>query len=1211
MAFAIIPPPTACLPVFSESFGMRFCLPCDPTLPRTILCCLLLTCCPTGFAQQTEDPFALGVRTTEPVSPTDQLATFSVPPGFSVELIAAEPDVAKPMNLAFDKKGRLWVSSSLEYPFAAAADQTPRDTIRIMEDQDGDGRADKITVFADELNIPIGLIPYGDGVICFSIPNIWYLRDTDGDDRCDKREVLYGPFDTTRDTHGMCNAFRRGDDGWIYACHGFNNRSEVAGKDGHKVILTSGNTFRFRPDGSRIELYTQGQVNPFGMSIDHFGDIYTADCHTKPVTLLLPGGCYDSFGRPHDGLGYVPNVMEHLHGSTAIAALALGEHLRFPAEYASSTFDGNVMTSRVNQNTLKRTGSSVKAIEQADLVSSTDPWFRPVDLVAGPDGALYIADFYNRIIGHYEVDLKHPGRDRFRGRLWRVRYKGSEGGTSLLKGYGEDLTSLTTEQLFDVIRTAPEMQKRLARDVIADDVSATTTTEIRKHLNDNDPGVRRFALRLLALREAAVIDAIAAATYDSDEMVRVHAFRALREVTLRDADKPAAIQLLQKGFGDLSAMARRAAVAAASRHLSEELIAPLLRMFHTTDLADVHLRHSIRIALRDQLLNDDWFRAMAADAKVGMDRLVLADLSLAVRTPAAAEFVASNIRFLGVSQPARLAEYLQFAAAHVSPETAEGVVAAVRERFSRDRELQRGLLNSMRQGFAQRGQQPPAAVRSWALDVSLQLLQMKSLDDLKALDVIPPVSWSYQPHPDSPDANNCWGVVRSRTSADGVAGAPLFSSFEQGERRTGVYRSDAFEPDDSLSFYIAGHDGFPDAPLKKANFVRLRDAATGELLREASPLRNDVAQKVDWMTNDLRGRKVVVELVDGDTASAYAWIAVGRFSDDRLNPSDDQQRQLAAAELIGDFGLEELRPAIVRLLTAVGVSRTSQVALTNSLLKLKPNSLLAAAGVIPTISTASDPLSELAVKAIAQENSEEARKALESTFQVSTAAEQLLMAQPLAADIAGAEELLRLMETGKASARLLLKPAIQQRLNAIATETLKSRMVVLTEKLPTEDSIAEELLASRRKAIQQMAGDAENGKELFRKNCQICHQLAGEGKQVGPNLDGIGNRGLDRLLEDVLIPNRNVDVAFRTTTVVTDEGKAFSGLLKELEGNRISIIDSQAKETILQTDVIEERQASANSPMPSNVGETFTEEQLRDLVSYLLQQKKVAEASKP
>ena len=1169
------------------------------------------------FAQQAaDDPFALGVRTTEPMAPEQQHSTFSLPNGFSIELVAAEPDIAKPMNLAIDATGRLWVSSSLEYPFAAAEGSRPRDTIRILEDTNADGRADKVTVFADGLNIPIGLIPYGDGVICFSIPNIWYLRDTDGDGRCDKREILYGPFDTTRDTHGMCNAFRRGDDGWIYACHGFNNRSDVAGRDGHRVVMSSGNTFRFRPDGSRIELYTQGQVNPFGMSIDQFGDIFTADCHTKPVTLLLPGGCYDSFGRPHDGLGYVPNVMEHLHGSTAIAALALGSHLSFPAEFAASTFDGNVMTSRVNRNNLKRTGSSIRAVEQPDLVSSTDPWFRPVDLIAGPDGALYIADFYNRIIGHYEVDLQHPGRDRYRGRIWRVSYTGADNSPDTDRiprgpsGYGQDLTGRNVDELLEIIKTAPEMQKRLARDLLADDLSAATTTALQSHANHADPVVRRYVLRLLTLRSDNALQRIEKAAVDIDESVRVHAFRALRELPTT-GDHADASGILRRGFGDLSAMVRRAAVAASSTQQSESLIGPLLRLLHTTDLADVHLKHSARIALRDHLLNEDWFRSVARQSPLSMDRLVLADLSLAIKTPAAAEFVAGNIQFLGTAQPSRLAEYLQFAAAHVSPGAAEGVVSAVRERFSADAELQRKLLESMRQGFAQRGQEPPVAVRAWAMDVVLDLLRMKSADDFSALEVLPAFGWSYLPHPESVNSDNCWGAIHSRQSADGVNGAAMFSSFEKGEGRTGIYRSATFAAGKELSFYIAGHDGMPDQPLKKANFVRLLDAENNQVLREASPLRNDVAQKVEWNLEDMNGRRVVVELVDGDSASAYAWIAVGRFSDERLNPSDEDARRLAAAAIVGDFKLNEMRPALAHLLKQPGMPRAALSTFAVSVLKLKSDSRLAAVALVPSIAGAPETLVSSAVAVIANAEPKSTPSILESAFQAATSGEQLLLAEQLAADVSGAEELLRLMEQGKASARLLLKPTIQQRLKAISTQSLTQRANLLAEKLPSEDSVVETLLTSRRAAVARAVGNHDNGRELFKKNCQVCHQLAGEGKQVGPNLDGIGNRGLDRVLEDLLAPNRNVDVAFRTTTVVTDEGKAYSGLLKELEGNRISIVDSQAKETILHTDVIEERLASNLSPMPSNLGETLNEDQLRDLVSFLLRQKKLVEAVAP
>ncbi|MBC7967793.1 MAG: c-type cytochrome [Fuerstia sp.] len=1180
---------------------MQFSLP-----PRSIslLVCLLTTAAICHAQPPAEDPFALGVRTTEPVSPEDEQKSFAVPDGFRVELVASEPDIAKPMNLAFDAKGRLWVSSSLEYPFAAPPDVTPRDTIRILEDKDGDGKADVVTVFADKLNIPIGLIPYGDGVICFSIPNIWFLHDKDGDRICDEREVLYGPFDTTRDTHGMCNAFRRGDDGWIYACHGFNNRSDVAGKDGHRVQMSSGNTFRFRPDGSRIELYTQGQVNPFGMAIDRFGDIYTADCHTKPVTLLLPGGCYDSFGRAHDGLGYVPNVMEHLHGSTAIAAIALGADTLFPVEYSDSTFDGNVMTSRVNRNTLQRTGSSVRAIEQPDLVSSTDPWFRPVDIVAGPDGGLYIADFYNRIIGHYEVPLMHPGRDRFRGRIWRVTCANADAATGKLSGYGADLTALSVPQLLDVIRDSPAIQKNLARDLIADQPGAAVTAILKQHVTDPNVTLRRYVLRLLAHRGALTIDELAAAVADPDELVRVHAFRALRELSPDAIHETEASAQLRRGFSDLSALVRRAAVAAASRHLSSSLTSPLLRMLHTTDLADVHLRHSIRIALRDHLLTEDWFRDLASRSPLAMDRLALADISLALKTPAAAEYIAANIEFLGTAHPDKLAEYLQFAAAHVSPDAASNVVATVRERFSGNQALQLQLLNSMRQGFAERGQKPPQSVRDWALHTALTLLQMKSPDDLDALASKPAFGWSYSADPNAPSPDNCWGITTSRKSADGVDGAPLFSSFEQGEQRTGLYRSDRFEPADSLSFYVAGHDGIPDKPLKKANFVRLRDAVNGEILKEASPPRNDVAQQVTWQTAEFRGRSVFVELVDGDSATAYAWLAVGRFSDERLNPSDTQMQRIQAASLIGDFAIDELRPALIRLMNNSEQPRPTRAVFAVAMLKLQSDSRLAAVALVPLIAGVTDITVNDAMNAVANNEPDVAGPILESVFQVATSAEQLTLAERLSADVIGADLLLRLMESGKASARLLLKPAVQQRLEAIATDAIKRRTTPLTENLPSEDAVVEQLIATRRSAVNAASGDATSGKELFKKSCLICHQISGEGKQVGPNLDGIGNRGLDRVLEDVLAPNRNVDVAFRTTTVVTTEGKAYSGLLKELEGNRVSIIDSQAKETILQTDTIEERRAATTSPMPSNVGETFSESQLRDLVTYLLQQRR-------
>ena len=275
-----------------------------------------------------QDPFAADVRATPWLSPEDEGRTFELPPGFVATCFAHEPDLYKPMNLAFDARGRLWVTNSTEYPYPVKADKnfTGRDRITILEDTDGDGVADKTTVFADGLDIPIGIVPTVDGCIAFSIPNLWRFRDTDGDDKVDVREVLYGPMGWERDTHGLNNSFRRGPDGWVYANHGYNNRTTVKGRDGHEIHMESGNSYRFRIDGSRIEQFTSGQVNPFGSAFSPMGDLYTADCHTLPITALLRGGCYESFGKPHDGLGFAPMIMHHLHGSTALCGLAYEEN---------------------------------------------------------------------------------------------------------------------------------------------------------------------------------------------------------------------------------------------------------------------------------------------------------------------------------------------------------------------------------------------------------------------------------------------------------------------------------------------------------------------------------------------------------------------------------------------------------------------------------------------------------------------------------------------------------------------------------------------------------------------------------------------------------------------------------------------------------------------------------------------------------------------
>ncbi|NBU75090.1 MAG: dehydrogenase, partial [Planctomycetes bacterium] len=370
------------------------------------------------------------VAPTEALSPAGEAAGFRLPPGFEAQLVAAEPDISKPMNLAWDDRGRLWVTDTLEYPYPAKEGTKPRDTVRVLSDFDPvTGKARKVSTFADGLNIPIGLLPLPSGkttrCLVYHINRVLLLEDTDGDGRADRRETLLEGYGTA-DTHGMTNSFTWGHDGTVHATHGFANDSKVRDRNGVVLAMQSGHTYRFNVDGTGLELWTRGQVNPFGMARDDSGNLFTADCHSRPLYSLIRGSSYPSFGKPHDGLGFGPEMCPHDHGSTGIAGCCWIPAGFWNVKDPEQLIIGNVVTSRVNRDDVQWKGASPRAVELPDLVASDDLWFRPVDMKLGPDGAMYVADFYNRIIGHYEVPLTHPGRDRHRGRIWRIAPKGMD-----------------------------------------------------------------------------------------------------------------------------------------------------------------------------------------------------------------------------------------------------------------------------------------------------------------------------------------------------------------------------------------------------------------------------------------------------------------------------------------------------------------------------------------------------------------------------------------------------------------------------------------------------------------------------------------------------------------------------------------------------------------------------------------------------------------
>ena len=342
--------------------------------------------------------FAENIRPTEPRTPEDELAGFIVPEGFEITLFASEPDIDKPMNLTFDAKGRMWVSQSFEYPFPSPVGVKSTDRLTIVEDTDNDGKADKFTMVSDTMNIPIGILPTADGAISFSVPNVYKLTDADRNDVPESKRMMFGPFGY-QDTHGMVSNFIRGYDGWVHACHGFTNKSTFAGADGDSITLISGNTFRFKMDGSRVEQLTFGQVNPFGLVFDQYGYVYSTDSHSSPLYQLIRGADYPHFGKVPI-MGFGPDMKPLADEATALAGITQYADTQFPEEFQGNFFIGDVVNSRVHRYSATWKGSSPVGKSEVDLIKSEDPWFRPVNIKLGPDGALYVADFYNAIIGH-------------------------------------------------------------------------------------------------------------------------------------------------------------------------------------------------------------------------------------------------------------------------------------------------------------------------------------------------------------------------------------------------------------------------------------------------------------------------------------------------------------------------------------------------------------------------------------------------------------------------------------------------------------------------------------------------------------------------------------------------------------------------------------------------------------------------------------------
>jgi putative heme-binding domain-containing protein len=1069
-----------------------------------------------------------------------------------------------------------------------------------------------VTEFADGLNIPIGVYPFrSPGVngrdtwkaLVWSIPHIWLLEDTDGDGKADRREPWYGPFDHTRDTHGNQASFRRGFDGWMYATHGFNNDSHVTGRDGNRVDLNSGNTYRVRLDGSRIEHHTWGQVNPFGLTWDHRGNLYSSDCHSAPLYQLLAGGYYPSFGKPHDGLGYAPVLMEHAHGSTAIDGACYYSDDLWPEAYRDTLLIGNVMTSRLNRDRIEFDGSSPRAVEQPDFLTSTDSWFRPVDTCLGPDGALYIADFYNRIIGHYEVPLQHPGRDRERGRIWRVVHVGDDG-QARLRGPG---LPVGLEGLLEELASPSLTRRLLAMGEIEDRFALRALAPLREAVANprNSTGLVHALWLIHRLRALKVPD-LQPAFVHPDPLVRVHAMRIGADVTYRKSrGLPLApglavevMRAAREGLTDPDALVRRCAAETLGSGPEAASIDPMLLALAEAGARDTHLVYVLRKSLRDHLRVDGvasvvLLRKDLPEAGI----LALADVALAVNSPAASSFLLRHFnRFADGKGPAA-SEVLQHAARHAVEEDLQTLVGLVEARFASDHSTRFSLFQSVEKGLQLRGLALPTAVREWGAGIVSNRLTTAS----------PSQTWLNHPLPGAPTANP-WDM-QERGFEDGSRGA-VISSFPHGETLTGILRSAPFAAPARLTFWLCGHDGYPDKPAQGKNRLRLRDATTDAVLREVAPPRSDVAKRMEWDLAELGGRPVTLEATDGDTAGAFAWLAFGRLEPAlpqlaMMGPRSSAQQFAAAADAAARLGLREHQGLLLATALERQADPEARLGGARAALALEPET--AAAGLIPQLLDPAQPEAwrEALGDLLGSQRIPAARTALLATFRSAPQRVQNRWAVSIASTPDGAAALLESIEKADVPARVLQAGPVRDRLRSARVPDWEARIQRATSALPPADAARDRLISARRNSWESLAGKAraKEGERLFQTHCAACHQVEGQGGLVGPQLTGIGNRGVERLCEDILDPNRNVDHAFRQTLITLRSGDSLSGLFRRDDGTQVILANALGAEIAVPRDEIVERRESELSLMPDNFGDALSEEEFTHLLAYLLAQR--------
>ncbi len=1181
-----------------------------------------------------------------PLSPLEELAGFTLADGFTAELVASEAAMDKVVDIAFDDAGRMWAVTAVEYPLdgnetpgaAAVYERGGRDKVLVF-DRPWEKGLQVPRIFADGFVIPLAILPEGDSVLVGQGPDILRLHDDDGDGRADRREVVLSGFGI-QDSHLLPHRFVRAPGGWIYVAQGAYNSSRVRTRSGEEIPFDKCKVGRFQRDGSRFEVVGTGLNNIWGFVIDRRGDKWIQEANDLgyPLVPFEHGASYPGIGnhraRPHSP--WRPALASFRMGGTGLSGLALsGDRNGYPAPWDQTFFIANPILSTIQSIRASRRPESpgeVQLERVTDLLLSADKNFRPVAIHFGPDGCLYVVDWYNPIISHNEVPRDHPDRDKKRSRIWRIRHRDQERAAPL------DVSAVANRELVPLLSSRSTWTSRAAWHQIADRGATELAPELLRLAASPAPDDADVPARILALWALEDLERLDGGLLDLLASAQQPALRreAARLAGRLGEDSARVAQRLTWVADEADPRVRFAAIEALAGcpALGPEAATFLLRMARDPDNpapgpaldTDVTFERSlIRVALEGagqvllRLLDGDTelngaARDLAALCLEGPEgaRYLARELTRSGRTPTQEEFALMARHTGEVRVREALAEWLSVPATR-----ARGLRmvldGAGRWDLSQLRPIVASALRALRS-------EDPGPGSDALLLRGARTLRLHDLEE----DVLAILDEGAQ------GALPCLEALVELGSRDATLFFDLALSSVPGGRARRLAAT-------ALGEIAAEGDG---------------DRAYGNML-ELWPLlerRTRRAALVALLTRRAGAERVLASLTAGDMALNMAdGPTLDRLAqhlgDDpallalRARAARGQAPVLSMAGGAGDFADSDLvieGPFTVEAWVRLAEPLTNADGILCGTGKFDLNFhdarprlwcgtgfgdvIIASRPVRPDtwthVALTRDGTGTLALyldgeldqtAALATPDRFEGLDVGRTTPNQGTTgalAEFRLWDIARTAEEIGAGFRQRLTPgTGTDTEHLtLVLPARGTPPSDLASLSGKARIEGTADGPPAqtgEEARAEANRFGRFRALAGAPGDAARGEALFAQNCGSCHQVGGVGKDIGPVLDGVAAKGREGLLRSILTPNAGVESGYRTLVVRTAGGQLLTGFLASEEPDAILLRRQDRPDLRIPRSDIETLRFDSVSVMPEGLLDELDPQQVSDLFSYL------------